>query len=107
MPHFLILLRPDCAGQEVIIHTTSDTVVGRLAANIAAAFRQAHIQFPEYSTDFGALYKGISVVVHANEGHPPLADALIKALRQQGIRVNPVALDSVPDGKVAIYLGPQ
>jgi hypothetical protein len=100
------LLKP-FAGQEVIIHSTADTVVGRLGRGITAAFNQAHIQFPQYSIDMGQLYKGISVVVHAEQGHPPLADALVIALRQQGIPVDAVSLDSVPVGKVAIYLGPQ
>jgi hypothetical protein len=95
------------AGQEVIIHRTSDTVVGRLASSIANAFLRAGIKFPHYSDDIDQLYQGITVVVHADQGHPPLADALVNALMRQGIPVNKGAIDSVPMGAVALYLGPQ
>jgi len=94
-------------GQEVIMHRTEDTVVGRLGSSLAQAFIKAHIQFPHYSIDMGQLYQGITVAVHADKGHPPLADVLLNALRQQGIIATPVALDTVPEGKVAIFLGPQ
>jgi len=95
------------AGQEVIMHRTSDTVVGRLGSSIANAFLRAGIKFPSYSNDIDQLYQGVSVVVHADQGHPPLADALSNALMRQGIPVNKVAMDSIPVGKVALYLGPQ
>jgi hypothetical protein len=95
------------AGQEVIIHCTSDTVVRRLTQSIAIAFNRAQIKYPQFTIDMDKIYQGVAVAVHANEGHPPLADALLAALRQQGISVTPVAADQVPIGKVAIYLGPQ
>jgi hypothetical protein len=96
------------AGQEVIIHRTDDTVVGRLASSIANAFLRAGIKFPQYSDDISQLYQGVTVVVHApDQGHPPMADALVNALMRQGIPVNKGAIDSVPMGAVALYLGPQ
>jgi hypothetical protein len=76
------------AGQEVIIHRTGDSVVGRLAMSI------------------DQVYQGVSVVVHEDQGHPLLANALVNALTQCGIVVNRVALPQVPIDKVAIYLGP-
>jgi hypothetical protein len=94
-------------GQEVIMHRTEDTVVGRLGASIATAFNTAHIKIPSYSIDMGQLYQGVTIAVHADKGHPPLADVLLNALRQQGIVVTPVSLDTVPEGRVALFLGPQ
>jgi hypothetical protein len=91
------------SGQEVIMHRTGDTVVGRLGSSIANAFLQAGIKFPQYLIDIDQLYQGVTVVVHADQGHPLLADVLVSALLQQGIPVNKVAMDSIPAGKVALY----
>lgn len=99
------ILKP-FAGQEIIIHRTSDTVVGRLGRSLAIAFTMANIKFPHYSIDMDQIYQGVSVVIHSPQNVPPLANALISGLRSAGIIVNPVALDTVPVGKVALYLGP-
>ncbi len=99
------ILKP-FAGQEIIIHRTADTVVGRLGRSLAIAFTMASIKFPHYSIDMDQLYQGVSVAIHSPQNVPPLANALISGLRSSGIIVNPVALDTVPVGKVAIYLGP-
>lgn len=94
-------------GQEVIIHRTVDTVVGRLASTIAMSLQMAGIKFPQYFNDIGQLYQGVSVAVHDPTKVPPLAEALVVGLRQAGIVVHPVAApQQVPEGKVAIYLGP-
>jgi flagellar biosynthesis GTPase FlhF len=100
------VLRP-FSGQEIIIHQTAETVVGRLGSTIAGALNAAGLKFPQYSTDMGALYQGVSVAVHDPHKVPPLANALVMGLRQAGIDVRPVAApQQVPEGKVAIYLGP-
>jgi hypothetical protein len=99
------MLKP-FAGQELIIHSTTDTVVARLGNSVAAACKMGGIT-PQFTEDLGAMYQGVSVVVHADQGHPPLADILVIGLRQQGIIVTPASNNSVPVGKVAIYLGPQ
>ncbi len=98
-------LRP-FAGQDVILHSTLDTTVLRLKQSIAMALYSAGITFKQNSMDAGMLYQGVSVVVHSPENVPPLANTLVSGLRSSGISVNPVVLDTVPIGKVAIYLGP-
>jgi len=94
------------AGQDVILHSTPDTTVLRLKVSIAEALSKAGITFKQNSTDMGSLYQGISVVVHSPQDVPPLANALVAGIRQAGIEVHPVALVSVPPGRVALYLGP-
>jgi hypothetical protein len=98
------VLRP-FAGQAVAVHMTLDTVVLRLGNGIQRALIQAGIK-PSGSMDAGQIYQGVSVVVHSPQDVPPLANALVLGLRQQGINVNPAAAESVPAGQVAIYLGP-
>jgi hypothetical protein len=98
------LLKP-YAGQSVAIHTTLDTTVLRLSATIQMALTGSDIKCsPEM--DAGALYQGVSVVVHSPQTVPPLADALAGSLMSAGIHVNKVVLDTVPVGQVALYLGP-
>ena len=94
------------AGQDVILHSTLDTTVLRLKQSIAQALYNADITFKQNSMDAGMLYQGVSVAIHSPQDVPPLANALVSGLRSAGIIVNPVALDTVPVGKVAIYLGP-
>jgi hypothetical protein len=93
-------------GQEVILHSTLDTTVLRLKQSIAVAIDKAGITFQQNSMDAGALYQGVSVVVHSPQEVPPLANSLVMGLRSAGITVNTVSLDTVPKGKVAVYLGP-
>jgi hypothetical protein len=97
------------AGQELDIHCTSDTVVERLASTITMAVHQAGIKTDQnsFSIDMGMMYQGVSVAVHEDRRHPPLADAIVRALEQQGITVISVSTEQVPVGKVAIFLGPQ
>lgn len=94
------------AGEDVILHSTPDTTVLRTKYAIVRALNEAGIKHSQNSIDMGALYGGISVVVHAAAGRPPLADALVFGLRDDGIVVHPVSLRSIPEGRVAIYLGP-
>lgn len=98
-------LRP-FSGQDVIFHSTLDTTVLRLKQSIAIALMNAGITFKENSMDAGSLYQGVSVVVHSPQDVPPLANTLVQGLRQAGISVNTVSLESIPQGRVAIYLGP-
>lgn len=93
-------------GQELIVHTTVDTVVQRLGASLSRACDKAGIVHSN-TTDFGVLYQGVTVAVHAQEGHPQFADVLVIALREQGIVPSTLSLDQVPEKKVAVYLGPQ
>jgi hypothetical protein len=93
------------SGQNVTIHSTSDTVVTRLAKEIEAALSKAEIR-SSISTEFARTYKGLSVVVHNANDVPPLAIALVKAFRAAGIVVNPAAASWVPAGEIQIYLGP-
>lgn len=99
------LLKP-FTGQDVIFHSTADTTVLRLKAGIAMALNAAGLTFKQNAIDIGSLYQGVSVVVHSPQDVPPLANSLIMGLRDAGIVVRPVALDSVPPGRVALYLGP-
>jgi hypothetical protein len=100
-------LRP-FAGQAVIFHSTLDTTVLRLGATIRAALAKASLVSTdnEFMMDLGALYKGVSVAVHDPTNVPPLATALVLGLRQAGITAHPVSIPTVPEGRVAIYLGP-
>jgi hypothetical protein len=99
------LLRP-YAGQTVTVHMTLDTVVIRLGNGIQYALSHAGIKTSGSMMDAGATYQGVSVVVHSPQDVPPLANALVMGLREAGIEVHPVSIDSVPKGQVAIYLGP-
>ena len=95
------------AGQDVALHQTSDTVVARLGATIKMAFNQAGVTTKYYMTDMGALYQGVSVVVHDPKDVPPIAIALVMGLRQAGINVHPSAEPQmVPAGQIGIFLGP-
>lgn len=94
------------SGQDVIFHTTLDTTVLRLQATIAAALIKASITSAQFMMDGGALYQGVSVVVHSPQSVPPLAEALALGLTQAGIILNTVTLPTIPEGKVAIYIGP-
>lgn len=95
------------SGQDVIFHSTADTTVLRLKQTIAMGLQGAGITFKENSMDMGALYQGVSVAVHSPQDVPPFANALVMGLRQAGIDVHPVAAPQmVPEGKVAIFLGP-
>jgi hypothetical protein len=95
------------AGQDVALHTTDETVVRRLAAEIHTAFIDAGITTKNYSTDMDALYQGVSVAVHDPNNVPPIANALVMALRQDGIDVHPVAAPNIVSaGQVGIFLGP-
>jgi hypothetical protein len=95
------------SGQDVIFHTTLDTTVLRLSYGIQRALDAASVKHTQMSMDAGAMYQGVSVVIHQIPGHPALADALISGLASAGIIVHPVVLpDRVPDGRVAIFLGP-
>jgi hypothetical protein len=93
------------AGQSVAVHMTLDTVVIRLGNGIQAALLKGGLK-PSGSMDAGQTYQGVSVVVHSPQDVPPLANALLMGLRQQGIGANPAAAQFVPAGQVAIYLGP-
>lgn len=95
------------AGGEVAIHTTSDTVVERLAEAIVTALTSAGISTKSVSTDMGALYQGVSVAVHDANAVPPIALALVLDLRHFGVDVHPVAAPAmVAAGDVAMFLGP-
>lgn len=95
------------AGQDVSLHVTSDTVVGRLAVAIKMAFNEAAITTKYYMTDIGALYQGVSVAVHDPKSVPPIANALVIGLQQAGIDVHAVsAPQRVAAGQVAVFLGP-
>jgi hypothetical protein len=86
---------------------TSDTSVGRLSFQIEQAFKLAGIKVGEGTgTYMGALFQGITVVVHQDVGHPPLADALVNAFESNGIHVKKGADPSIPEGQVALYIGP-
>jgi hypothetical protein len=93
-------------GQDVILHSTADTTVGRTKVSVAMALQAAGITFQSNSIDMGMLYQGVSVAVHSPQDIPPLANALVLGLRQAGIDAHPVAELAVPAGKVAIYFGP-
>jgi hypothetical protein len=100
------MLKP-FAGQDVEMHTTSDTVVERLASSIATSLNQAGITTKSFTTDMGALYQGVSIAINDPGNVPPLANTLVMDLRQFGIDVHPVASPQrVPVGHVAIFLGP-
>ena len=94
------------AGTDVILHSTPDTTVLRLKVNIATALNKAGLTFKTNETNFGALFQGVSVVVHSPQDVPPLANTLVQGLRNAGIEVHTSSLPDVPAGKVAIYLGP-
>ena len=95
------------AGQDVEIHTTADTVVERLASEIATSLNHAGVTTKSISTDMGALYQGVSVAINDPHDVPPIANALVADLRQFGIDVHPVAVPQrVKIGQVAIFLGP-
>lgn len=93
-------------GQDVILHSTLDTTVLRLKQTIAMALLKAGLTFKDNSMDAGALYKGVSVIVHSPQDVPALANSLVLGLRSSGVDVNTVSMDSIPQGRVAIYLGP-
>lgn len=95
------------AGQKVEIHTTADTIVERLAEQFKRAFILAHIEISSSSIDMGRLYQGVMVGIHAVDGRPPMADALLTAIRSVGIQPHGVADPSIPAGQVAIFLGPE
>ncbi len=100
-----ILLKP-YAGSPVDINQTAETVVGRLASAIHAAFNIAGVK-TNHRTMMGALYQGVSVGVHAPTDVPPIANALVMGLRQAGVDVHPVAVpDQVKAGGVTIFVGP-
>lgn len=100
------LLKP-YAGQDVALHTTAETVVRRLGAEIKMAFNSAGITTKDYSDDIDALYQGVSVVVHDPNNVPPIANALIMGFRQAGVNVHPVsAPQMVSAGQVGIFIGP-
>lgn len=95
------------AGQDVSIHTTSDTTVLRLERTIQIALDHAGVTHKQDSIDMGALFQGVSVAVHSPTDVPPIANALVTGLRSSGIDVHPVSTpDQVPGGKVAIFMGP-
>jgi hypothetical protein len=98
-------LRP-FSGSDVGLRSTSDTTVLRLKQSIAVALNKAGLTFKANNIDMGALYQGVSVAVHSPQDVPPLANTLVQELRNAGIDVHPVSLNSVPAGQVAIYLGP-
>jgi hypothetical protein len=98
-------LRP-YAGTDVILHSTLDTTVLRLKNGIAMAFQKAGITFKQNSMDAGALYQGISVVVHSPTDVPPVANSIVLGLRTSGIKVSTVSMNEVPAGQVAVYMGP-
>jgi hypothetical protein len=94
-------------GQDVILHSTLDTMVNRLKQTIGMAFMKAGITFKDNSMDAGALYQGVTVVVHSPSDVPPLANVLVIGLRQAGIEVQTASVpDRVPAGQVALFLGP-
>jgi hypothetical protein len=100
------ILKP-YAGQDVELHITAETVVGRLGAEIKAAFNIAGVTTSIYSTEMGSLYQGLSVAVHDPSSVPPIANALMTGFRQAGIDAHPVAApERVASGKVAIFIGP-
>lgn len=100
------LLQP-FSGQSVAIHSTSDTTVLRLGATVSMALNKAGIDTKQNMIDMGALYQGVSVAVHSPQDVPPLANALIVGLRQAGIDAHPVSVPNrVPEGKVALFMGP-
>jgi hypothetical protein len=99
------LLKP-YIGAQVDINQTAETVVGRLASEIHAAFNIAGVK-TNHSTMMGALYQGVSVAVHDPKDVPPIANALVMGLRQAGIDVHPVAApEQVKAGGVTIFIGP-
>jgi hypothetical protein len=98
-------LRP-YAGTDIILHSTLDTTVLRLQNGIATAFQKAGVTFKQNSMDAGALYQGVSVVVHSPTDVPPIANVIVSGLRAAGIKVNTVAMEGIPPGRVGVYTGP-
>jgi hypothetical protein len=99
-------LRP-FRGADVILHSTTDTTVLRLEQTIHIALQKAGLTVTANSMDIGALYQGVTVVVHDPKDVPPLANALVLSLHAAGINIQTASLpERVPAGKVAIFMGP-
>ncbi len=95
------------SGAAVAIHTMIDPPSQRLAAEINRAFEKAKFKIGRYSTDVGPDYNGVVLGVHSADGHPKVADAILKAFRGAGLNVQPVAdASAVPSGVVAVFIGP-
>jgi hypothetical protein len=95
------------SGQDVEMHSTTDTTVLRLKYGIDMAFKQAGITESQNMMEMGALYQGVTVAVHSATNVPPFANILAEALHVSGIDVHTAAVpERVPEGKVAIFLGP-
>jgi hypothetical protein len=96
------------AGQQITIRATTDTTVLRLGGAFKKAFLLAGLNVIAYDVDMGAQYQGVTVVVKFPTHHPPLADALLNAIRDVGIHANGAStLEPISNADVTIYLGPQ
>ena len=97
------------AGQKVSVHSMLDARATRLAGQFTQAFQSAGLTVVGNSTDVGPNYTGIMIAVHepSPAPHPPLADALIKALTSMGVPCQRTAYPTVPADQVWVLIGPQ
>jgi hypothetical protein len=97
------------AGQSVTISMMLDVHCARLGDQFHKVLDQAGIKVSGYGTVVGPLYQGISVVVRnpSPNPHPPLADALLKAMASAGINAKGVAERTIHADEVGIYIGPE
>jgi hypothetical protein len=96
------------AGQEVTLRMTMDSTSARFANQIGQAFSIAGIKTGAGTATYaGATYQGVSVVIQKVDGHPPIADTLLREFLLLGIPAQGVLEPSFPPNSVTICIGPQ
>jgi uncharacterized cupredoxin-like copper-binding protein len=95
------------AGQKIAIHQMSDARCQRLGSQFHQAANLAGLNVVVHATDFGPIYTGVAVGVKKAPGYPPMADALINAIRSVGLPIKGGVEPSLPDDVVGIFIGPE
>ena len=96
------------AGHKVELHMMLDARCQRLGAELETALQRAGITVSA-SNDVGPIYQGIRVgVKNASPApHPVFAESLVNAIRSVGIQTGGIAVPSLEDEAVGIYIGPE
>ena len=103
------LMKP-FAGQSILIHVMMDAHSTRLADEFAQAFKMAGIEAAGPNIDVGRNYEGVMVIVKnpTPQPHPPIADALLNAIRSVGIVPKFVYAPDIPSANdVWLCIGPE
>lgn len=98
------------AGQATLeISFMMDAHCAKLGAQLRSAAAIAGVSVDDYGTVVGPIFTGVMIQVKnaTPSPHPPLADALLNALRAQGIQPHPSADARVQADHVRISIGPE